>query len=104
MKAKELRIGNYFYYAEGWIGVVYIQTLEYILKYGDTPFCQFKPIPLTPEILGKIRYLPYPIRIIGTHRVGIEILGCRLPACYEYLHQLQNVVYALTHEELEMNF
>ena len=104
MKANEFRIGNYLYNTEGKIDVVNIQALEYLLKYGDTPFCQVKPIPLTPEILGKIRYLPYPIKIIGTHRVGVELLGCRLPAGYEYLHQLQNVVYALTNEELEMNF
>ena len=113
MKATEFRVGNWVKDIEkgyGFIDGIKTSWVEVWINYwhGSGNYkkliTQIEPIPLTPAVLDKIKYLPYPIKIIGTHRVGIEILGCQLPAGYEYLHQLQNVVYALTNEELEMNF
>lgn len=113
MKAEELRIGNYVSLVSRIVRINGVTPSEiivdnlldgFIVRYIKKDVLSLNPIPLTPAVLEKIKYLPYPIKIIGTHRVGIEISGCRLPACYEYLHQLQNVVYALTNEELEMNF
>ena len=113
MKAKEFRVGNWVKDIKngyGFIDGIKTNWVEVWVNYcyGSGIYkkriTEIEPIPLTPEVLDKIKYLPYPIKIIGTHRVGIEFLGWRLPAGYEYLHQLQNVVYALTNEELEMNF
>ena len=130
MKANELRIGNYLYNTEGKIDVVNIQALEYLLKYGDTPFCQVKPIPLTPELLEKCGFSDKDYK---SGYIGIEIkaggmitdfvltkpqvLGeFQKQFCWEYtagnipfflkleyLHQLQDLYFALTGEELKIN-
>lgn len=110
MNATELRIGSIvFYNSEDDKNepVKYFCPIDgedlRIMQDDENYLKSHEPIALTPAVLDKIKYLPYPIKIIGTHRVGIELLGCRLPACYEYLHQLQNLVFALTGEELEIN-
>jgi hypothetical protein len=103
---------------------VTIETIEYLLndKISDKSIIQ--PIPLTPEILEKCGFVPnaigqLAIEILGidTHLELVSIIG---GYCYlnlnqvgefgsiqdisinriQHLHQLQNLYYALTGEEL----
>ena len=83
------------------------------------------PIPLTPEILekwcgfndGEIRisdntYLildedeGYNVFIKQFNAIGStpDIETVLMPKCIKYLHQLQNLIYALTGEELKVNY
>lgn len=71
-----------------------------------------EPIPLTPELLEKCGFdrLLFVYQkdridvIIDKNRIGIypNFLSGMLIIC-KYLHQLQNMYYAITGEELEIN-
>lgn len=115
MEIKELRIGNLIYYGE---------SIRKITAIGDSPQRKFigvdnmitdlvviKPIPLTPEILKKYKggtnYF-----IIGQYfllqdmggwhfdYIDDDNRGDRAIAYPNFVHQLQNVYFALTNEEL----
>ena len=118
MEAKELRIGNW----------VLINDTPNIIRgggiaaieagYFKMPLC---PIPLTPEILVKAGfevinhvhgYSFYSMDRKGQKRdrPAIDIydtktlyMGQWVNHC-KYVHQLQNLYFALTGEELEINF
>jgi hypothetical protein len=108
INANELRIGN-------WVKIGHHQTTVFHII-GDEDF--FEPIPLTPEILEKCGFKEMPskgfnkvVRVrlktielsvflngnIYLERQGEDIL---LPLKYTHLHQLQNLYFALTGEEL----
>jgi len=102
LSANELRIGNYlidpFY---GTIVEVNISILESI--HNGT---EYKPIPLTEEILLKCGFEKYGIwfkikdfHVSIGHNIAFEkwVTSYRTP---EYLHQLQNLYFALKQEEL----
>jgi len=108
VQANELRIGNYISYKnERWIKVGY-HEIRYAVLYPDT---SYYPIPLTFEILEKAGF-ELQIGMMSWEKEGVII-------CYEtianffrlypmtnrinYVHQLQNLYYALTGEELEVN-
>lgn len=96
--ANELRIGN-------WVKISQHQTtVSHIM--GDEDF--FEPIPLTPQILEKCWFrLHKDLVYIYKHHARIRItkqlellLDGNLWVELKYLHQLQNLYFALTGEEL----
>lgn len=128
MKANELRIGNYVDLLGNFVKIECISKLPmrdsmYWLKcidYVDTKIIHFKPIPLTEEWLVKlgfsekdhehIDYIPETYFSIKSE-IGIMNIN----SCFEftldyggefssskikYVHQLQNLYFALTGEEL----
>jgi len=129
MKAQELRIGNYVngIYSEGeFIGEVLTVDLEGCLIdtnsigiYDLTSLKNIKPIPLTEKWLVKfgfekvredafdIQYKYFlenknTFRVIGKSvsiRSGLS--GITISTNIEHVHQLQNLYFALTGEELK---
>jgi len=131
MKATELRIGNYVYAdlisgkGRTVIHKIKLRDLVNIEECGG--FLEFKPIPLTPEILEKCGFIKeseyiftheseivfdapsdwsdldeYPIgidcsRSVMGYNPEVVIIRCI------YLHDLQNKFYAIKGEELEIN-
>ena len=100
MKITELRIGNW----------VRIHTQEYQMTIEDFNFKEdfIKPIPLTEEWLLKFGFEKtrwgmrrYPLEIRGSvvmfgHQSAQRHLNIRC----EYIHQLQNLYFSLTNQEL----
>lgn len=119
MKANELRIGNLVMYNDQNTGLiptpVQIDISDLILIQNGVNECVYNPIPLTPEILEKAgfknRYnkncFLYKDKIGGWEyqfngdifSVGEQVIKNRL----QYLHQLQNLYFALTGEELNID-
>ena len=114
MKANELRIGNYL------LNDVVFQvnpiTLTMII---DKTWEFFQPIPLTEEWLLKFGFvaksidynftlgnieIASAIRVLSTNERRNFYLDCDIPEWMkiqiEYVHQLQNLYFALTGEEL----
>jgi hypothetical protein len=92
VKASELRIGNYILLKRGDKIEPYLvlpDDIEKIYDYGQDAFC----MPVTEETMIEagmgestlffIHHLPYKIK---------------------YVHQLQNLVFAITGDELELKF
>ena len=123
MKPNEVRIGNKVYDTEGEENTVGIEALKYLLAYGGTRQCQVKPIPITEEWLERMRYTKSPYWVGGyillrdnlyleqrlfsdswfTYlRYGRDVSQKqKLTGCI-YVHQIQNLYFALTGEELEI--
>lgn len=107
MKAEELRIGNWIE-AVASMGNYPMKMTEYnFVSLINNPNCA-NPIVLTPEILEKCGFVsnPYQNRFeLG--QVHIQYCGVRnmfwienYSAELKSLHQLQNLTYALTGEEI----
>ena len=104
MKATELRVGNYVYYADK-------KTLLKINGGHILYPSQIYPIPITEDILLKCGFkdLGYGEFELGSYMCDGEYtdkdewefcyLGKRLCTVY-FTHQLQNLYFALTGEEL----
>lgn len=124
MEAKELRIGNYVYY-QGNVekcfslrnsGVDFYRgkTKNGIITQGYV-YDAIQPIPLTEEILlkcGFIRRWNAPAMLINYGELQsvftINIVKNEFYFTYgdlqvKHLHQLQNLYFALTNEELTVN-
>jgi hypothetical protein len=123
MKVEELRIGNYvnFKFKTGDIITIKkdyceIQSDNMIIK---SEYSDLQPIPLTPDILEKCGFDMNPdwekydgyaaVLDLGWLNIGMSIMGgvCLFDndnrstgTNIKYLHQLQNLYYALTGEEL----
>lgn len=117
LTAQELRIGNW--YKQDMINGDYAQiTVSDIAELIDDPLDDFyQPIPLTEEWLLKFGFgwsiqhqahylykFDYVIdicngfcRLIKYKRSGVELVSIK------YVHQLQNLYYALTNTELTCN-
>jgi hypothetical protein len=109
MKASELRIGNYVYFED--------KLLKFDFEMGWN-FDYIKPIPLTEEWLLKFgfekKYQTFEFKglnIDGTvvhfsfdkWRSEYDIENCdytEVPSDIQHVHQLQNLYFALTNEEL----
>ena len=109
MKQNELRIGNYVYFED--------ELLKFDFEMGWN-FDYIKPIPLTEEWLLKFgfkkKYQTFEFKglnIDGTvvhfsfdkWRSEYDIENCdftEIPAECKHVHQLQNLYFALTNEEL----
>ena len=124
MKATELRIGNYYQYA-GNGGIVYtqVQAIKYnqfglLSDFDGTNFEICKPIQLTEEWLLRFGFKEFLIDetwyfikndfvfeisgIIGFHNYNeLESICFNENKC-KYVHQLQNLYFALTGEELTL--
>ena len=122
MRVAELRIGNWVYNSttknKMQVYPMMIPQLYTIEKEnGSLGDSNIKPIPLTEEILLKcgfvkddfsktyVRYSIGNFNII--HDTDKDIFICDgikyTLVCVEYLHQLQNLYYVLTGEELEVS-
>ena len=128
MKANELRIGNWVDYEKTTHIITAIDSGNYgrsrwIKQSASEPdyehtFKEIEPIPLTPEILEKAGFYYQELseglyfnEMFGYIENGKEgfIMADDMgenSLHYEikYLHQLQNLYFALTGEELEINF
>jgi len=124
MKATELRIGNlvYGYFNPQDVGnqttapIVKVKAKD--LELGNSFGVWFKPIPLTEEWLVRLGFelkhpkeisnkgfyndkIDYSYSIDGTLYVGCDDgNGYGIPSKIRYVHQLQNLYFALTGEEL----
>lgn len=110
MKAQELRIGNWVYQQsskmvkeEVYTTPCKIQTIN-----SQTGF-KYQPIPLTEEILLNCGFIPCSIIDDEFSLNGMTILKdwgvftCKKTEVeIEYVHQLQNIFYILTNQELEI--
>jgi hypothetical protein len=130
IKASELRIGNY---VESYGGLImctglfhdrffYVSVDPHKGYLGDTAFHMLQPIPLTPEILEKAGfvYMTEPNEnywnynkpdvylylneklepgLYSNEYEHVDVIGNPL----QYVHQLQNLYFALTGEELTVN-
>ena len=127
MKATELRIGNYVFYEapinNGCVEVHSIKILTHRIDINGRPQSYYKPIPLTEEIILKcsfsMKYGTDPqeqnaLKVFSLE--NLEILKFELDKFFffstgkglihtniKYLHQLQNLYFALTGQELEIN-
>jgi hypothetical protein len=111
MKANELRIGNYVYDTLGKVNKIDLEAITYIVK---EPHNQVKPIPLTEEWLLKFGATEKYKSVSNRWSFGVFSLddpedengNLRNEFYYDstlnvkYVHQLQNLYFALTQEEL----
>jgi hypothetical protein len=104
MKANELRIGNWVRQRES---DTYIQIEQYLLC--NEELCHYQPIPLTEDWLFKFdfisnpyedRYEKVPIHVECLKSKGATYLWIENMPHIKYVHQLQNLYFALTGEEL----
>jgi hypothetical protein len=120
MKASELRIGNYYMFAD-YNGIVTrkvreIKTNEFGLTgdYDGTNFEICKPIELTEHLLLQFGFETDNIEwwngilSIGIYKDGLfycptDEISFRAGRKITYVHQLQNLYFALTGEELTIN-
>jgi hypothetical protein len=118
MTAKELKIGNYVDWNGEIAKISQLLEMEVFFKCGETDlYSSLKPIPLTEEWLlrlgfrkanEKLYFLPVPNLAMEIHSVFyrdtwlIELANDRKNIVTEafQVHQLQNLYFALTDEEL----
>jgi hypothetical protein len=119
MKANEIRLGNLIYFPNGEVGKVNYETIRF-LTITNEPI-NHKPIPLTEEWLLKMGFdisssSGYNIKNNGIEIDvwfnddglinDIQISSTSISGAYpnikhfQYVHQLQNLYFALTNEEL----
>lgn len=123
IKANELRMGNWVKptrprYGERFIKVESVGLESVNIAFREYGIVELEPIPLTPEILEKcgfvkdeqhecyviwqsesnvaIEYFDGEVHLVGKSSAE-PINNCI------YLHQLQNLIYALTGEELQID-
>lgn len=127
MKTSELRIGNWVIYEATTRIITSIgeyDVLHYLANGKNksdmyaSPISQISPIPLTPEILEKVGFeydgIAYNLRFYtnmdltlvtynedGMHYWLKYYYGPAMPHI-RHLHQLQNLYFALTGEELDI--
>lgn len=103
IKASELRLGN-------WVsceGKPYQVNMNILQSFTVSPVWM-DPIPLTPEILEKCDFDEWGFQIVRKDGyISIQANQYIMDeeneiATCEYLHQLQNLYFALTGEELEI--
>ena len=102
--ATELRIGNLVSNTLGETKVVNTEILVYLLNDENN---EFEPVVLTEELLLSAGYLPCPFRdnhfTIEGHTVWLcneLFMRDKNGIIIRYVHQLQNLYFALTGSEL----
>ncbi len=117
IKANELRINNYVYDTLGKVNQIDLEAITYIVK---EPLNQVQPIPLTEEWLLKFGFDDIKeidntdfkeYRLFNNYSICIQFPCGAEAHCYagnypiaiEYIHQLQNLYFALTKKELTIN-
>ena len=128
MKATELRIGNYVFHKENVLRITNIIDFCVNMEFGEQSgernseidIDEISPIPLTPELLEKCGFgqgktispkwltenlARFSIKVIVDEGYITIHKDCdRMFFSFgsiEYLHQLQNLVFTLTGEELQ---
>lgn len=109
MKANELRIGNYVYRQSGKM-VVNRDSVYQIENVNLQSALKYEPIPLTEDWLIKFGFEKSGIEWLG--RICLEDYnneiyysageGVKLSRVIKYVHDLQNLTFALTGEELSI--
>lgn len=124
MKASELRIGNWFKNLRRNKEVTAGYNTFYFLSEGPLEEDDIQPIPLTEEWLLKfgfeddsyavfrkvidkgisisVSFQDYAHTMLCDHPVTIWPNDYSIPIKCQYVHQLQNLYFALTGEELEV--
>ncbi len=126
MKAEDFRIGDYVYGVSDRIEIVIgigkdaCITDHYLPELLSSPYeaeyKYLKPIPLTEEILLKCGFEKHSVTgwFMGKGRtitidlkIGLIYINGNIVSknknLFRYLHQLQNLYFALTNEELTVN-
>lgn len=112
IQANELRIGNYIIRANGFPSAVSAYDFEH------TNFQETNPIPITPEILEKCGFDLTQWFCEGSYKIREDksdmLYGWTFVVrnanhdreiefgYFKYVHELQNLYFALTGEELEI--
>lgn len=112
MKAQDLRIGNWFKNDSGKAFKVTGSTLSTYEAVGNKWTIQINPIKLTPEILENAGFERcedgdyYRDEIIWSLSARNNFLQVvNIPDCViEYLHELQNLYFAVTGDDLKVEF
>ena len=123
MKSTDLRIGNWVLSKNVPVEIEEIKSETVRYCYGEFPIDYIEPIPITEEWLlhlgfeereGLFRLSKYWVEFRNFDSVGERILfGCfqrqkiyilQETTYIEYVHQLQNLYFALTGKELENKF
>lgn len=100
MKASELRIGNYIENTDSQMASYMVVNADVIKQNEHTMYASFEPIQLTEEWLLKFGYQIGMFWILSTGEFRINISGIHYDI--QYVHQLQNLYFALTGEELTL--
>jgi hypothetical protein len=123
MEARELRIGNLVYFPNNEIVEIYGVSKDIVIKNNGCDFfpisvIDVKPIPLTEQWLLKfgfevnefhknykikVDYYHHSIKFYENEWVysnDVSDASCHTIASVNYVHQLQNIYFALTNEEL----
>ncbi len=106
LTTQELRIGNYILRDSEWIEVDGYRISKLAMSMPDS----YNGIPLTPKILEKCGFVSGQLGsehlvfiYYGNDNLGIKgMLGMVKPFSIQYLHQLQNLYFALTNTELNI--
>ena len=114
MKASELRIGNKFYLPNGEIGTISYHEIRLLIVAMEKP--NYNPIPLTEEWLIKFGFEKSKVSSqfdkekltiqvsneLERHKKGRVYFNswAILEESIKYVHQLQNLYFSLTGEEL----
>lgn len=119
MKATELRIGNWVYqsslYGNAQCSAYEIYNFDRMQKcgFGADYYKHWEPIPITPEIFEKAGFLnnngyfshqklgPTFLQQ-GADWFFVKTMGGGKLTTIKYVHQLQNLYFALTGEELKI--
>lgn len=117
LKASELRIGNWLQYTNNHSPTQYFQVesiwgtaVNIVSDIRYSNFGNAEPVPLTPDILEKAGFDVsdgyYRKKIRGLHLFILPGKDCHIDGenivFIEHLHQLQNLYFALTGEELQI--
>jgi hypothetical protein len=116
MKAIELRIGNYVHYfirdkyqdPQEWLEQTQIDAHDLILL-SETEDADYRPIPITEDWLLKFGFRNYEqikwdtdVLLLIKNGDGFLYLANQRHVNIFYIHQLQNLYFALTGEELNL--
>ena len=121
LQANEVRLGNWVHVMDDDINDPVKVTMHYLEKCDSTPE-KFNPIPLTPELLEQCGFVKHEelrysnvfyfkrdafiiTQLRDTWEVSYGLYGSIAIICKHNLslHQLQNLFFALTYTELEIN-
>lgn len=117
MEVSELRIGNLFFYGKRLAEISCIFRTHFNceehstrISFGNSIQCNFEPIPLTEEWLLKFgfekrgvnrtRWTFWKIDLVEDEKGIYSFDESRIYIDIKYVHQLQNIYFALTGEEL----
>jgi hypothetical protein len=104
MKAQDLRIGNWVQFRHTETPVL-ITLADFVREYKDEHLEDYEPIPLTEEWLERFNWnAPKDIGVSFSLTTGeIHFVIGNYYKKIQYVHQLQNLYFALTNTELELN-